>query len=87
MLSSGFTAREVKERRMIRLFKEGYEQGGVLSNNDIALLLNVSPSTVSKQVVNRWKGKGGGAHEGNRSLSRAINAQKNHNQDERRRIF
>lgn len=35
---------------MIRLFKEGYEQGGVLSSNDIALLLNVSPSTVSKQV-------------------------------------
>ena len=35
---------------MIRLFKEGYEQGGVLSNNDLALLLNVSPSTVSKQV-------------------------------------
>lgn len=50
MLSSAFTTREVRERRMIRLFKEGYEQGGVLSNNDIALLLNVSPSTVSKQV-------------------------------------
>jgi DNA-binding CsgD family transcriptional regulator len=38
MLSSGF------------LFQEGYEQGGVLSSNDLALLLNVSPSTVSKQV-------------------------------------
>jgi DNA-binding CsgD family transcriptional regulator len=50
MLSSGFTAREVRETRMIRLFQEGYEQGGVLSSNDIALLLNVSPSTVSKQV-------------------------------------
>jgi len=50
MLSSGFTTREVRERRMVRLFKEGYEQGGVLSNNDIALLLNLSPSTVSKQV-------------------------------------
>ncbi|MDI6886957.1 MAG: DUF1670 domain-containing protein, partial [archaeon] len=50
MLSSGFAMREVREIRMIRLFKEGYEQGGVLSNNDIALLLNVSPSTVSKQV-------------------------------------
>lgn len=32
MLSSGFTAREVREIRMIRLFQEGYEQGGVLSN-------------------------------------------------------
>ena len=50
MLLSGFTMREVRERRMVRLFKEGYEQGGVLSNNDIALLLNVSPSSVSKQV-------------------------------------
>lgn len=50
MLSSGFTARELREIRMVRLFKEGYEQGGVLSSNDIALLLNVSPSTMSKQV-------------------------------------
>lgn len=50
MLSSGFTMREVRERQMVRLFKEGYEQGGVLSNNDIALLLNLSPSSVSKQV-------------------------------------
>lgn len=50
MLSSGFTMREVRERQMVRLFKEGYEQGGDLSNNNIALLLNISPSTVSKQV-------------------------------------
>ena len=26
-------------------FKEGYDQGSVLSNNDLALLLNISPST------------------------------------------
>ena len=30
LLSSGFTRREVREKRIIRLFKEGYEQGGVL---------------------------------------------------------
>ncbi|MHC1569331.1 MAG: DUF1670 domain-containing protein [Candidatus Syntropharchaeia archaeon] len=50
LLSSGFSKREVREVRMVRIFNEGYEQGGVLSNNDIALLLNISPSTVSKQV-------------------------------------
>ena len=50
MLSSGFTAREVREGRMVRLFKVGYEQGGAQSSIDIALLLNVSPATVSMQV-------------------------------------
>jgi predicted transcriptional regulator len=50
MLSSGFTSTEVREKKRVRIFKEGYAQGGVLSNNDIALLLNVSPSSVSKQV-------------------------------------
>ena len=58
MLSSGFTAREVREIRMIRLFQEGYEQGGVLSNNDIALLLNISPST---KPLQGFRGQRGGA--------------------------
>ncbi len=44
MLSSGFSQREVREKRILRLFKEA------LSNNDVALLLNMSPSTISKQV-------------------------------------
>ncbi|RJS73575.1 DUF1670 domain-containing protein, partial [Methanophagales archaeon] len=56
MLSSGFTTREVREKRIIRLFKEGYEQGGVLSNNDIALLLNISPST--KPLQGFWGQRG-----------------------------
>jgi len=30
MLSSGFTRREVREKRIIRLFKEKYEQGAPL---------------------------------------------------------
>ena len=60
MLSSGFTRREVREKRIIRLFKEGYEQGGVLSNNDIALLLilNISPST---KPLQGFRGQRGGA--------------------------
>jgi len=57
MLSSGFTTREVREKRIIRLFKEGYEQGGVLSNNDIALLLNISPSTKPLQGFRGQRGE------------------------------
>lgn len=35
---------------MIQHFRDGYGQGSVLSNNDFAMHLNVSPSCVSKQV-------------------------------------
>jgi Mn-dependent DtxR family transcriptional regulator len=49
--------REVRAIRMIRLFKEGYEQGGVLSNNDIAMLLNVSPSTKPLQGFQGQRGE------------------------------
>jgi predicted transcriptional regulator len=48
--SNGFTEREVREMKIVRLFKEAYLQGGLLSNNDVALLLGVSPTTVSLQV-------------------------------------
>jgi len=50
MLSSGCSLREVRERRIVRLFKEAYEQEGLLSNNDVAMLLNISPTTVSKHL-------------------------------------
>jgi hypothetical protein len=50
MFTSGFTAREVRERGGIGSPRKDTSRGGVLSNNDIALLVNVSPSTVSKQI-------------------------------------
>jgi DNA-binding CsgD family transcriptional regulator len=50
LMASGLSLREVREHRIVRLFKEAYEQGGLLSNNDVALLLGISPSTVSKHL-------------------------------------
>jgi predicted transcriptional regulator len=47
---NGYSDREVRERKIVRMFREAYEQGAVLSNNDVALLLGVSPATISLQV-------------------------------------
>jgi hypothetical protein len=46
----GYSAREVRENRIVRLFREAYEQGALLTNSDVGALLGVSPSTVSKQA-------------------------------------
>ena len=50
MLTGGLTPREIRKYRVARLFKESYEQGTVLSNSDIAFLLNISAATVGKDV-------------------------------------
>ena len=50
MRQDGYSSREIRERRIVRLFQESYQQGGLLSNVDVATLLDVSPSTVSKQA-------------------------------------
>lgn len=39
--------REVKQEAVVRLFQQAYQQDGVLTNADIAVLLKISPSTVS----------------------------------------
>ena len=36
--------------KMVRLFKEAYDQGALLTHSDAAFLLNVSTGTVSKQM-------------------------------------
>ena len=59
MLSSGFTRREVREKRIIRLLRRDTSRG-VLSNNDSALLLNTSLSTKPKPIQG-FRGQRGGA--------------------------
>ena len=36
--------------KVVRLFKEAYDQGTLLTHSDVAFLLHVSTGTVSKQV-------------------------------------
>lgn len=47
---AGHSLREIRERRIIDLFNEAYQQGTVLSSTDIAMLLGVSSGTVAKAV-------------------------------------
>ena len=50
MRMDGYTNREVRERRITRMFNEVYKQGAVFSNADVAMFTGVSPTTVSKQA-------------------------------------
>ena len=41
-MSDSGLGKDVRGKRMVRLFKEEYEEGGVLSNNDVALQFLIS---------------------------------------------
>lgn len=58
MRAAGRSNREVRERRIVRLFTEAFEQGGVLTQSDVAELLTVSTSTVGKQVIEHMEREG-----------------------------
>lgn len=44
--ADGAKLREVKKEAVARLFKQAYEQSGVLTNAEVSLLLKLSPATV-----------------------------------------
>jgi DNA-binding CsgD family transcriptional regulator len=48
MMMEGYSEREIREKRIVRLFTEAYQQDSLLSNADVSILLRVSPTTVSK---------------------------------------
>jgi hypothetical protein len=48
--SRGTPWEALRERRVVRLFKEAYQQGGVLGQHDAAVLLGLSQATVSRLV-------------------------------------
>lgn len=50
MIRDGFKSRELRLRRMARWFDEAHDQGALLSQLDIAVLLNVCDSVVSSYV-------------------------------------
>lgn len=50
MKNTGYSDKEIREIKMVRLFKEAYDQGALLTHSDVAFLLHVSTGAVSKQM-------------------------------------
>lgn len=50
MKNAGYSDKEIREIKMVRLFKEAYNQGALLTHSDVAFLLHISTGTVSKQM-------------------------------------
>lgn len=52
--ANGAKLRDLKRDAAARLFQQAYQQDGVLTNIEVALLLKLSPSTVGKYVA-QWE--------------------------------
>lgn len=47
----GLRKRERQKRTIVRLFKQAFQQGGVLTHADVGSILRLSPSTISRYVL------------------------------------
>ena len=56
--ANGKKLRDIKQEATARLFTQAYEQDAVLTNAEVAILLKISPSTVSK-YVKTWEESSG----------------------------
>jgi len=52
--ANGKKLREIKKEAVSRLFNQAYQQDGCLTNAEIAILLKISPTTVSKYTA-EWE--------------------------------
>ena len=52
--AKGKKLREIKKEATARLFEQAYEQGGCMTNAELAILLKISPPTVSK-YAREWE--------------------------------
>ena len=50
MAAGGFSYRERRKHKVIRLFENAYEQGALLTHSDVAFLLHISTGTVGSDV-------------------------------------
>jgi hypothetical protein len=46
----GYSAKEIRRFKVARVLREAYEQGGVLNQADVSLLIGVSAGTVGKDI-------------------------------------
>jgi predicted transcriptional regulator len=58
MIRTGFRSRELRIRRMVRWVDEAFDQGALLSQLDLAVLLNVCDAVVSDYVNDYQKSTG-----------------------------
>jgi hypothetical protein len=56
--SQGTAWEDLRERRIVRLLKQAYEQGGVLGQHDVGVLLGLSQATVSR-LIRRYQQRTG----------------------------
>ncbi|OVE81436.1 hypothetical protein BVY04_03360 [bacterium M21] len=52
--AAGKKLREMKQEAAVRLCNQAYEQGGCMTNAEVAILLKISPNTVSKYILS-WE--------------------------------
>ncbi len=52
--ANGKKLRDLKKEAIVRLCKQAYQQDGCLTNAELAILLKISPSTVSK-YIREWE--------------------------------
>ena len=52
--AEGKKLKEIKQEAAVRLFRQAYEQGGCMTNAEVAILLKISAPTVSK-YVREWE--------------------------------
>lgn len=50
MKNAGYSDREIREIKIVRLFKEAHDQGAPVAHSDVAFLLQVSTGTVGRQL-------------------------------------
>jgi DNA-binding protein Fis len=46
----GYSAKEIRKCKVARILREAYEQGGVLNQADVSLLIGVSAGTIGKDI-------------------------------------
>lgn len=56
--SNGTRWDDLRQRRIVRLLKQAYQQGGVLGQHDVAVLLGLSQATASRLIRNYQKRSG-----------------------------
>jgi hypothetical protein len=47
---NGYAPKEIRKTRIVRILKEAYNQGGVLSQGDVAIITGISAGVISKEI-------------------------------------
>lgn len=76
--AGGKKLKEIKQEAAVRLFRQAYEQGGCMTNAEVAILLKISAPTISKyvreweEITNTLVPRRGTIHDMGRSLTHKV---------------